>query len=103
MLNLVTIVAGTTVTVVDDSTLTLTGAITNHGTLALDSSGDATTLAIGANVTLTGGGALTLSDFAENQIVASGAIAASPFTLTNRAVARIRVKSSHRRSAWTIV
>lgn len=50
MLNVVTIIAGTTVTVVDDSTLTLTGTITNHGTLALDSSGDATTLAIGANV-----------------------------------------------------
>ena len=83
VLNLATIIAGTTVTVVDDSTLTLTGAITNHGTLALDSSGDATTLTIGANVTLTGGGALTLSDFAENQIVASGASATSPFTLTN--------------------
>jgi hypothetical protein len=106
-LNGVTISNSSAVTVVDGSTLTLKGIITNDGTVALNSTGDATTLAIGDYVTLTGGGMVTLSDVAAtssttsssvagiaagvviggssatNQIIASGTTAANPFTLTN--------------------
>jgi hypothetical protein len=83
-LNAVTIAASTTVGVVDNSALVLKGATTNHGAIALNSTGDATTLAIGSNATLKGSGQVALADVASGpQIVASGASVAKPFTLTN--------------------
>jgi hypothetical protein len=89
-LNGVTIVAGTPATVVDNSTLTLKGIVTNAGTIALQSTGDLTELAIGSNVTLTGSGKVMLADVAPavvggstNAILAAGATASVPFTLTN--------------------
>jgi hypothetical protein len=62
--------AGSTVLVADDTTLALQNATTNHGTIALDSLGNATTLQIGpGNVKLTGGGLVKLSDNAGNRII----------------------------------
>jgi hypothetical protein len=76
--------------VVDNSTLTLKGIVTNAGTIALQSTGDLTELAIGSNVTLTGSGKVMLADVAPailggstNAILAAGATASVPFTLTN--------------------
>jgi hypothetical protein len=77
-LNGATIAAGTTVSVVDNSTLTLKGTVTDNGTIAVTSTGDPTTLAIGATTTLKGGGQVTL---AGSSILAIGAT--KSFTLTN--------------------
>jgi hypothetical protein len=77
-LNGATIAAGTTVTVVDDSTLMLKGTVTDNGTIALASTGNPTTLAIGATTTLKGSGKVTL---AGSSILASGTT--KSFTLTN--------------------
>ena len=67
-------------TVSDGATLPLDGTIDNTGTIALNSTGDATNLQIiGGGVTLQGGGQLTLSDGHENVIF--GTTAAT--TLTN--------------------
>jgi hypothetical protein len=85
-LNGVTIHEGTTVTVVDDSTLTIKGTIANDGVMVLQSTGDQTELVLGGNVTLTGPGAVALDDATpgpQNAIVAAGASKAHPFTLTN--------------------
>jgi phosphodiesterase/alkaline phosphatase D-like protein len=73
----VTINAGSTYTLLDGQSTTLQGTITNNGTIALNSTGDATTLAISGSVTLTGGGSVTLSNHFQNLITGGGA------TLTN--------------------
>ncbi len=75
----VTIAAGTTVQVTDNTSLELVGTIENSGTIALNSSGDVTELKISGNVVLDGGGQVTLSDSADNSIVSDGSAA----TLTN--------------------
>jgi hypothetical protein len=77
-LNGATIAVGTTVTVADNSTLLLKGTVTDNGTIAVTSTGDPTTLAIGATTTLKGSGHVTL---AGASILASGAT--TSFTLTN--------------------
>jgi autotransporter passenger strand-loop-strand repeat protein len=82
-LNGVTLAAGTTVQAADASTLALKGTITNGGMLALNSTSDATRLAIGGNVTLTGGGHVVFTDVVANAITASGTTAAAPAKLTN--------------------
>ena len=74
----VTITAGSNVQLDDNTTLNLTGGaptgvIVNQGTIALNSTGDTTTLHIGQQTTtspvsLQGGGAVTLSDNANNRI-----------------------------------
>jgi hypothetical protein len=66
-----TIGAGSTVSVVDDSTLTLKGTVTDGGTIALGANGDATDLAISGSVTLAGGGTVGFSESAGNAIVAA--------------------------------
>jgi hypothetical protein len=71
----VAISAGTTVTVTDDSSLTLAKTITNAGTLAVDSTGDATDLLISGTVSLQGGGSVTLSDNSNNEILSDGSTA----------------------------
>jgi hypothetical protein len=80
-----TVAAGTTIGVVDNSTLMLKGTITDKGKIALNSTGDNTVLAIGAATTLTGGGTVTLDALGSggSAILASGATAGKPFTLTN--------------------
>ena len=75
----VTIAAGTTVHVTDNTSLELVGTIENSGTIALGSSGDATELKISGKVVLDDGGQVTLSDSADNSIVSDGSAA----TLTN--------------------
>jgi fibronectin-binding autotransporter adhesin len=68
--------------VVDDAeTLSLAGSIANSGTIKVDSlgSGNATTFAVAKNTTLSGKGAVVLTDFSFNQIVGGG----SATTLTN--------------------
>jgi hypothetical protein len=68
----VTIAAASTVQVVDNNILSLYGKVDNLGTLALDSTGDATRIILNApTVSLTGGGTLLLSDNANNQIFGS--------------------------------
>jgi autotransporter passenger strand-loop-strand repeat protein len=69
----VTISPNSVVTVADQSALSLRGIITDKGTLALDAQGDPTGLLIDA-VRLAGGGAVTLSDSAFNDVtgVAAG-------------------------------
>jgi ELWxxDGT repeat protein len=78
-LNGVTISTGTTVTIADNSTLTLHGAISNNGSTDLDSGSDPTTLAISGGVSLSGGGNVFLTDAATNAIASNG----SKATLTN--------------------
>jgi hypothetical protein len=83
-LNGVTIVAGTTVDVVDTSTVTLEGTITDQGSIAVGSAAGAT-LAIApvgkiTGVTLLGGGSVVLSDSTGNLIAAASGMTA---TLTN--------------------
>ena len=69
-----------TMTVSDGALLPLGGIIDNTGTIALNSTGDATELQIiGDGVTLEGGGRVILSDSAENMIVGTNVGA----TLTN--------------------
>ena len=69
----VTITAGSAIRLADGTGLILTGAApnggvyVNHGTIALNSTGDATKLTVGT-VSLQGGGAVTLSDSASNSI-----------------------------------
>ena len=63
----------------DTQTLNLEGAIIDAGTISVNSLGDATTLAITGNTTLSGGGNVVLDDSAANQIVGG----ASATTLTN--------------------
>ncbi|HZR76821.1 hypothetical protein [Bradyrhizobium sp.] len=83
--NGVTISHGTTVTVADHTALDLSGTITDAGTIALSSSGHTTQLEISGSVSLSGGGAVTMSDVADttghvdNFIVSDGSAA----TLTN--------------------
>jgi hypothetical protein len=69
------IVNDAAVTINDNTTLNLLGAIDNVGTITLASSGDATDLVINSpTVTLTGSGVIHLSDNGQNQIYgASGA------------------------------
>jgi fibronectin-binding autotransporter adhesin len=69
-----TISAGSTVTTSDNQTTTLTGTITNHGTIALNSGGDNTNLVLsgGAAVELTSGSSITMSGFFQNRIYGSG-------------------------------
>jgi hypothetical protein len=79
----VTVVAGTTVDVVDGSTVTLEGTTTDQGSIAVGSVAGAT-LAIApvgllTGVTLTGGGSVVMSDSAANLITDTGVAA----TLTN--------------------
>jgi hypothetical protein len=83
-LNGTTIVANTAVQVLDGSTLSLAGTIANHGEIDLESSGDATILAITSNVSLSGSGSIALSDVpgsTTNEILAIGASNVSPFKL----------------------
>jgi hypothetical protein len=77
-LNGATIAAGTIVTVADNSTLLLKGTVTDNGTIAVTSTGDPTTLGIGAATTVKGSGHVTL---AGSSILAVGAT--TSFTLTN--------------------
>jgi hypothetical protein len=86
----VAIAAGTTINIVDNSTLALKGTITNSGTLALNSTGDPTTLAIAGGFTLKGGGTVMMADVAPSvsggtaaNIAASGVPSEKSFTLTN--------------------
>ncbi len=69
-----TISAGSTVTTPDNTNTTLTGSITDKGTIALNSAGNTTSLILngGAAVELTGGGSITMSNFAQNRIYGSG-------------------------------
>jgi hypothetical protein len=68
----VTIAAASTVQVVDNNILSLYGKVDNLGTLALDSTGDATRIILNApTVSLTGAGTLLLSDNANNEIFGS--------------------------------
>ena len=78
-LNSVAIAGGTTVKVTDNTALDLKGTIANGGTIALNSSGDATQLKISGNVLLNGSGRVTLTDNTNNIIVSDGLAA----TLTN--------------------
>jgi autotransporter-associated beta strand protein len=75
-LNGITIAHGTTVTGADGTTLDLVGTITDRGTIALGSSGHTTQLEISGNVSLTGGGNVTMTDNADNFIVSDGSAAA---------------------------
>ena len=65
--------------VADGATLNVGGTVKNIGTIALDSTGDATTLGIIGSVSLTGAGDVLLSDNPENLITGSG----RRITLTN--------------------
>jgi len=67
-----TISNGSTVTLLNATSTTLLGTITNNGTIALNSTGSFTDLHISGNVTLTGTGTLALSDSPNNRIFASG-------------------------------
>ena len=79
-LNGVTIANGATVKITDNTALDLKGAITNSGTIALNSSGDTTQLKISGSVSLNGAsGHVTLTDNTHNSIVSDGLAA----TLTN--------------------
>jgi hypothetical protein len=71
----VAILAGTTVHVTDNTALELAGTIPLSGSVALDSTGDATQLKISGSVVLDGGGQVTLSDDANNSIVSDGSAA----------------------------
>ena len=86
-----TISAGSTITTQNDSVTVLQGAITNHGTISLASTGSLTDLQLsgGAALELTSGSTLTMSDNFNNRIYGSGASA--PFdTLTNDAGSTIQ-------------
>jgi hypothetical protein len=88
MLTDVTISPGSVVGINDNSYLTLSGAITNQGTIALNATGHLTSLVIqgqiydyntgtlhgGLGAQLTGGGTITLSDNPNNGIVGASAI-----------------------------
>ena len=86
-LNNVTISKGSTLNVADNSTLLLAGSLAapgttvNHGTIALGSGGNTTSLQLfdSSNQTLTGGGVVSLSNNAANRIFVNN----SDATLTN--------------------
>ena len=67
------------VTINDNTTLNLVGTITNSGTLTLNSLGNTTSLVIQGDVTLDGGGTVTLSNAPQNRILG----AANTDRLTN--------------------
>jgi hypothetical protein len=71
----VTIASGTIVNVTDHTVLDLEGTIVIAGMLALSSSGDATALKISGNVSLDGGGQVTLTDNIDNFIASGGSAA----------------------------
>ena len=73
--------AGSTLTVGNNTSLTLRGTLTDGGTVLLASVGNYTALAVAGAVTLQGG-TVQLSDNFENRIVSNGAAA----TLTNTGV-----------------
>jgi FecR protein len=75
----VTIASGTTVDVADGTALDLVGTITDAGTIALGASGHLTALEISGNVSLIGGGAVTMSSDFFSTIVSDGSAA----TLSN--------------------
>jgi hypothetical protein len=68
----VSIAGNTTIKVTNNTVLDLAGTISDVGTIALNSSGDATQLKITGSVTLQGGGNVTLTDNAHNFIVSDG-------------------------------
>ena len=68
-----------TVNVLNNTTLNLTGHITNQGDINLQSSGSTTNLLLTGDVTLDGGGTVNLSDNPLNRLYSSG----GPYTLTN--------------------
>src|SRR5262249_10810302 len=68
----VTVATGTTVTIQDGASLSLANTIHDVGTIALDSSGQATSLEISGDVTVDSGGAITLSDDTHNSIISDG-------------------------------
>jgi hypothetical protein len=72
-LNDVTIASGSTFVGAPNSLTTLVGTITNNGTLALASTGPAADFFVFQEVTLTGGGVMTLSDSSGNRITGSAA------------------------------
>jgi len=70
----VNIASGTTLNYNNTTTNTLNGTIDNHGTIALNSSNNLTDIVIGAKgAVLQGGGAVTLSDNANNRIYSNTA------------------------------
>jgi hypothetical protein len=75
----VTIAGGTTVSVTDGTTLHLVGTISDEGTVALGASGHFTGLEISGNVSLTGGGNVTMTNDTHNFVESDGSAA----TLTN--------------------
>jgi fibronectin-binding autotransporter adhesin len=75
-LNGVTISSGSTFTGVNGSVTTAEGTVTDRGTLLLDSTGAFTDLSLSGAVTLTGGGALTMSNQFANRIYGTSAGAA---------------------------
>jgi hypothetical protein len=81
--NNLTLTAGATLAIADATSLTVNGTtISNAGTIGLDSAGSTTELVINsANVTLSGGGAVTLTDNANNLIF--GAVATDTLTTDN--------------------
>ncbi len=71
--------------VANNTALTLQGAINNTGVIAMVSAGNGTNLVIGAsNVTLSGGGQVTLSDNSQNYIF--GVTAAATLTNVNNTI-----------------
>ena len=72
-LNGVTIATGSTFVGAPNSLTTLVGTITNNGTLALASTGQAADLYVFQEVTLTGSGVMTLSNSSGNRITGSAA------------------------------
>jgi hypothetical protein len=73
--NGVTIASGTTVEVADGTALDLVGTITDAGTIALGASGHLTGLEISGNVSLTGGGDVTMTSDFLNFISSDGSAA----------------------------
>jgi len=71
----VTIDSVTTINVTDNTTLELKDTISNAGTIALNSSGDATQLEISGSVMLDGSGFVNLTDDTHNAIVSDGSAA----------------------------
>ncbi len=73
-LNGVTISTGSTVTAENNTSTTLAGALTNNGTLFIDSVGNVTDVVISGTVTNTGGGAITMSNTTANRIIGTGTL-----------------------------
>ncbi len=68
----ISIASASTLVVLNNQYLTLTGTLTNQGTVAMASGGNETRLIASGTVNLTGGGVVTLSDFAQNTIRGDG-------------------------------